>query len=142
MNNGLYGCRNAGDSFFCHECDTMPISNPIFKKTRVRTVCQTRWSSIPLEKRRDTYNGGVVASIAMVMKLPLFLPIVGIVYLVEALSVVLQVGYYRYTGGKRLFRMAPLHHHLEQCGWSETGIVVSFSIVTTLFCLLALAGQS
>lgn len=64
----------------------------------------------------------------------------GIVYLAEVLSVILQVGYFKLSGGKRLFKMAPLHHHFELCGWSETRITAVFTVVTALMCLLALLG--
>ena len=74
------------------------------------------------------------------MQLPLFIPIVGFVYLAEVLSVILQVSWYKISGGRRIFKMAPLHHHFELCGWSETRVVAVFSIVTALLCLMALAG--
>lgn len=84
--------------------------------------------------------GGFVSACALILKLPLFIVIVGIIYMVEVLSVMLQVGFFRLTGGKRIFKMAPIHHHFEQCGWSETRIVTVFSVVTSLCCLLGLAG--
>lgn len=84
--------------------------------------------------------GGFVASTALVLKMPIFIMIVGAIYLVEVLSVIIQVGVYKICHGKRFFRMAPLHHHLEQCGWSETRIVTVFSVVTAFMCLIALAG--
>ncbi|MCH5267062.1 MAG: phospho-N-acetylmuramoyl-pentapeptide-transferase [Lachnospiraceae bacterium] len=84
--------------------------------------------------------GGFVSASALVLKLPLFIVIVGVVYMIEVLSVMLQVGFFRMTGGKRIFKMAPIHHHFEQCGWSETRIVTVFSLVTSLCCLLGLAG--
>ncbi len=80
--------------------------------------------------------GGFVASTAFVLRIPIFIAIVGIVYLIEVISVMLQVIYFRLTGGKRLFKMAPIHHHFELCGWSETRVVAVFSIVTTLMCLV------
>lgn len=82
--------------------------------------------------------GGFVAASAYMMRMQLFIPIIGFVYLIEVLSVILQVFYFKITGGKRLFRMAPLHHHFELCGWSETRIVAAFSILTALLCLVAL----
>ena len=66
--------------------------------------------------------GGFVASAAYMMRLPLFIPIIGLIYLVEVLSVIIQVTYFKKTGGKRIFKMAPIHHHFELCGWSETGL--------------------
>ncbi len=83
--------------------------------------------------------GGFVTGTAYALQMPLFIPIVGFVYLAEVLSVMLQVVYFKLTGGKRLFKMAPLHHHFELCGWSETRVVAVFSIVTALLCLIGLA---
>ena len=82
--------------------------------------------------------GGFVAATAYMMQMPIFIAIVGLVYAVEVLSVILQVGYFKLSGGKRIFKMAPIHHHFELCGWSETRVVAVFSIVTALLCLVAL----
>lgn len=82
--------------------------------------------------------GGFVASTAYMLQMPLFILIVGLIYLVEVLSVMIQVTYFKKTGGKRIFKMAPIHHHFELCGWSETRIVAVFSIATTILCLVAL----
>ena len=82
--------------------------------------------------------GGFVASTAYVLQMPLFIVIVGLIYLVEVLSVIIQVTYFKKTGGKRIFKMAPIHHHFELCGWSETRVVAVFSIVTAVLCLIAL----
>lgn len=84
--------------------------------------------------------GGFVAAAAYMMQMPLYIVIVGLVYLVEVLSVIMQVTYFKATGGKRIFKMAPIHHHFELCGWSETRVVAVFSIVTALLCLVALKG--
>ena len=62
----------------------------------------------------------------------------GLIYLVEVLSVMIQVTYFKKTGGKRIFKMAPIHHHFELCGWSETRVVAVFSIITAILCLIAL----
>ena len=86
--------------------------------------------------------GGFVAGCAYALQMPLFIAVVGIVYLAETLSVIIQVGYYRISGGKRLFKMAPLHHHFELCGWTETGITALFTVVTAFMCLIALAALS
>lgn len=83
--------------------------------------------------------GGFVAGTAYLLQMPLFIPIVGFVYMIEVLSVILQVGYFKVSGGRRIFKMTPLHHHFELSGWSETKIVAVFSIVTALLCLAALA---
>lgn len=82
--------------------------------------------------------GGFVAGTAYMLQMPLFLPIVGFVYMVEILSVVMQVSYFRVTHGRRIFKMAPIHHHFELCGWSETQVVAVFSILTAMTCLIAL----
>lgn len=84
--------------------------------------------------------GGFVVSAAYMLRMPLFIVLVALVYLVEVLSVIFQVGYFKLTGGKRLFKMAPIHHHFELMGWSETRIVAVFSIITTILCLIALMG--
>ena len=82
--------------------------------------------------------GGFVASTAYMLQMPIFILIVGLIYLVEVLSVMIQVTYFKKTGGKRIFKMAPIHHHIELCGWSETRVVAVFSIITALLCLIAL----
>ncbi len=84
--------------------------------------------------------GGFVAATAYMLQMPLFIPIVALVYAVEVTSVIIQIGYFKITGGKRFFKMAPIHHHFELCGWSETRIVAVFSIVTAMLCLIALLG--
>lgn len=81
--------------------------------------------------------GGAVATVAMILKLPLVILIVGMIYVLEALSVVIQVASYKSTK-KRVFKMAPLHHHFELSGWHETKVVSMFSIVTIIMCLVAL----
>lgn len=86
------------------------------------------------------FLGGAVAGLAFACDMPLILLLVGLVYIVETLSVILQVVYFKATGGKRLFKMAPIHHHLEMCGWGEKKIVLILSGVTVLLCLLAYFG--
>ena len=83
------------------------------------------------------FLGGAVAALAFAYDMPLVLILVGIVYICETLSDIIQVGYFKLTHGKRIFKMAPLHHHFEMCGWKETKIVAVFSTVSALFCLLA-----
>lgn len=82
--------------------------------------------------------GGFVAATAIVLRMPLFILLVGIIYFVEILSVMLQVSYFKITKGKRIFKMAPIHHHFEMCGWSETRVVAVFSIITAIMCMVAL----
>lgn len=81
--------------------------------------------------------GGFVLSTAYMMQLPLFIALVALVYLVEVASVILQVSYFKLTKGKRIFKMAPIHHHFELCGWSETRVVAVFSIITAVLCMIA-----
>lgn len=80
--------------------------------------------------------GGFVASTAIVLNMPLLILIVGIIYVIELLSVVIQVTYFKATGGKRIFKMAPIHHHFELSGWPETKVVAVFSIVTAIACII------
>lgn len=82
--------------------------------------------------------GGFVAGTAYMLQMPLFILLVGLIYLVEVLSVIIQVTYFKKTGGKRIFKMAPIHHHFELCGWSETRVVAVFSIVTAVLCLIGI----
>ena len=84
--------------------------------------------------------GGFVAGTAYIMQMPLYIVIVGLIYVIEVASVMIQVTYFKATGGKRIFKMAPIHHHFELCGWSETRVVAVFSIVTAILCLIALMG--
>lgn len=84
--------------------------------------------------------GGFVAATAFMLKMPLFIPLVALIYLVEVISVILQVGFFKLTGGKRLFKMAPIHHHFELMGWEETRVVAVFSVVTAILCLIGLMG--
>lgn len=83
------------------------------------------------------FLGGAVAGLAFACDMPLILVPVGIIYIVETLSVMLQVGSFKLRHGKRLFKMAPIHHHFEMCGWSERKIVLIFTLITCAFCLLA-----
>ena len=83
-------------------------------------------------------RGGVVAGTAYMLQMPLFILIVGFIYLIEVLSVIIQVTYFKKTGGKRIFRMAPIHHHFVLGGWSETKVVAVFSITTAILCMIAL----
>lgn len=86
--------------------------------------------------------GGFVAATAYMLQMPVFLALVAFIYVAEVLSVMIQVSYFKISGGKRVFKMAPIHHHFELCGWSETRVVAVFSIVTALLCLVALMGMN
>lgn len=82
--------------------------------------------------------GGFVAGSAYMMRMPLYIPIVGFIYAIELLSVAMQVTYFKATHGKRIFKMTPIHHHFELSGWSEPQIVARFTILTVLLCTAAL----
>ncbi len=83
------------------------------------------------------FLGGVVCAMAFALDMPLILVLVGLVYILETMSVILQVGYFKLTHGKRLFKMSPIHHHFEMCGWKEEKIVISFAAVSVLMCIVA-----
>ena len=86
------------------------------------------------------FLGGAVCGMAFALDAPLVLVPVGIIYIAETMSDIIQVGYFKLTHGKRIFRMAPLHHHLELGGWSEVRVVLTFTGITVAFCLLAFVG--
>ena len=86
------------------------------------------------------FLGGAVCALAFALNMPLILLLVGFVYLMETLSVILQVGYFKLTHGKRLFKMSPIHHHFEMCGWKEVKIVLIFTAVSIVMCLIAWLG--
>ena len=88
------------------------------------------------------FLGGVVCALAFALEMPLILILVGFVYIIETLSVILQVTYFKLTHGKRLFKMSPIHHHFEMCGWKEEKICLSFAGVTAVMCVLAWIGIS
>ena len=88
------------------------------------------------------FLGGVVCAMAFALEMPIVLILIGFVYIIETLSVILQVGYFKLTHGKRIFKMAPIHHHFEMCGWKEEKIVVIFTGISGLMCLLAWFGIS
>ena len=86
------------------------------------------------------FLGGMVCGLAFALNLPLVIPVIGLIYVAEVVSDIIQVVYFKKTGGKRFFRMAPLHHHLELGGWSEVKLFCVFSVVTAALCVLAFAG--
>ncbi len=86
------------------------------------------------------FLGGAVAALAFAYDMPLVLLFVGIIYIAETMSDIIQVGYFKLTHGKRIFKMAPLHHHYEMCGWNEKKIVAVFSTISAIFCVLAFLG--
>lgn len=86
------------------------------------------------------YLGGLVVGMAFMINEPLIIVVAGIIYIIEVASDILQVGYFKLTHGKRIFKMAPIHHHFEKCGWSEVKIVGIFTAITVLSCVLAYFG--
>ena len=88
------------------------------------------------------FLGGVVCAMAFALEMPLILILVGFVYICETMSDILQISYFKITHGKRLFKMAPIHHHFEMCGWKEERIVLSFAGVSAIMCVLAWFGIS
>ena len=88
------------------------------------------------------FLGGAVCGTAFALDMPLVRIMVGIIYIIETMSVILQVGYFKATHGKRLFKMAPIHHHYEKCGWSEERIDLTFAAFTAAMCILAWVGVS
>ena len=88
------------------------------------------------------FLGGAVCALAFALDMPLILILVGFVYICETMSVILQVGYFKLTHGKRLFKMSPIHHHFEMCGWKEVKICIVFTAITAVMCVLAWLGIS
>ena len=86
------------------------------------------------------FLGGIVCGMAFALNMPLILILVGFVYICETLSVILQVLYFKATHGKRLFKMSPIHHHFEMCGWKEEKIVLTFTAVSAIMCIIAWFG--
>ncbi len=86
------------------------------------------------------FLGGMVCAMAFALDMPLVLVLVGLVYIIETMSVILQVGYFKLTHGKRLFKMSPIHHHFEMCGWKEVKIVLVFTAITAVMCVVAWFG--
>ena len=88
------------------------------------------------------FLGGAVAGLAFACGMPVILVLVGFIYILETVSVILQVGYFKLTHGRRLFKMAPIHHHFEMCGWNEKQIVLTAAAVTAVLCIAAWQGVS
>ena len=86
------------------------------------------------------FLGGLVSALAFAYDMPLILIPVGIIYIIETLSDILQIGYFKLTHGKRIFKMAPLHHHFEMCGWKEVKVVFWFAAITVVGCAVAYLG--
>ncbi len=87
------------------------------------------------------FLGGFVAGMAYAFQLPIFIIIIGVIYFVEVLSVIIQVGSFKLRHGKRVFKMAPIHHHFELSGWSERKVVAVFSLVTLVGCIIGFLGM-
>ena len=96
-------------------------------------------SKVMMGDTGSMFLGGMVVALAYAIDCPLILVLFGIIYVIEAMSDVLQIGYFKATHGKRIFKMAPIHHHFEMCGWKERKIVTVFSLVNMLGCAIGLA---
>ena len=96
-------------------------------------------SKVMMGDTGSMFLGGMVVALAYAIDCPIILVFFGIIYVIEALSDVLQIGYFKITHGKRIFKMAPIHHHFEMCGWKERKIVTIFSLVNLLGCAIGLA---
>ena len=96
-------------------------------------------SKVMMGDTGSMFLGGMVVALAYAIDCPIILVFFGIIYVIEALSDVLQIGYFKITHGKRIFKMAPIHHHFEMCGWKERKIVTIFSLVNILGCAIGLA---
>ena len=86
------------------------------------------------------FLGGMVVAIAYAFDCPIILILTGIIYFIEGMSDVIQIGYFKLTHGKRIFRMAPIHHHFEKSGWSETKVVTVFTIVSIFAAVIGYLG--
>lgn len=95
-------------------------------------------SKVMMGDTGSMFLGGMVVALAYAIDCPLILVFFGVIYVIEALSDVLQIGYFKITHGKRIFKMAPIHHHFEMCGWKERKIVTIFSLVNILGCVIGL----
>lgn len=96
-------------------------------------------SKVMMGDTGSMFLGGMVVALAYAIDCPIILVLFGIIYVIEALSDVIQIGYFKITHGKRIFKMAPIHHHFEMCGWKERKIVTVFSLVNMLGCAIGLA---
>ncbi len=96
-------------------------------------------SKVMMGDTGSMFLGGMVVALAYAIDCPIILVFFGIIYVIEALSDVLQIGYFKITHGKRIFKMAPIHHHFEMCGWKERKIVTIFSLVNIIGCVIGLA---
>lgn len=123
-----------------NQCGLAPISCAVVGALLGFLVFNVFPASVFMGDTGSLALGGFVVGMAYMMQMPLFIIIIGFIYLAEVLSVMIQVTYFKKTGGKRIFKMAPIHHHFELCGWSETRVVAIFSIVTALLCMVAYLG--
>lgn len=117
--------------------DTAPISAAVVGSLLGFLLFNANPAKVFMGDTGSLALGGYVAAAALLLRMPLFILIVGFIYLAEILSVIIQVTYFKLTHGKRIFKMSPIHHHFELCGWSETRVVTVFAIITALLCLLA-----
>lgn len=114
-----------------------PIAAAVFGGLAAFLMYNTYPAKIFMGDTGSLALGGFVAACAFMMHMPLYILIFGLIYAIELLSVAMQVSYFKLTHGKRIFRMAPIHHHFELCGWAETRVVAVFAIITVLLCVIA-----
>jgi len=112
--------------------DTVPVCMALFGGLLGYLFYNTHPAKIFMGDGGSLALGGFIVAISYVLKMPLWIPIVGIIFVIEVVSDILQVGYFKLTHGKRIFKMAPFHHHLERCGWEETRIVNAFKTWTII----------
>ncbi len=127
-------------AFACNIFDLSVLSALVIGATLGFLVYNFYPARIFMGDTGSLYLGGMVVAMAYMLDNPMIIFPVGIIYLVESFSVILQVGYFKLTHGKRLFKMTPIHHHFEKSSWSEIKIVFAFSIVTLVFCVIAWFG--
>ena len=127
-------------SAWCGRHDLMVLSAALAGGLSAFLIYNFHPAKVFMGDTGSLFLGGMVCGLAFALDIPLVIPMVGLVYVVEVLSDIIQVAYFKKTHGKRFFRMAPLHHHLETGGWSETKLFCVFSGVTLVLCVLAFVG--
>ena len=118
----------------------MPVSGAVLGALMAFLIYNAYPAKVFMGDTGSLALGGYVAATAFLIRMPLFILLIGAIYVIENVSVMLQVSYYKRTK-KRIFRMAPIHHHFELGGWSETKVVALFSIITALGCIAAMIGS-
>ncbi|MBP5269631.1 MAG: phospho-N-acetylmuramoyl-pentapeptide-transferase [Clostridia bacterium] len=139
--SGIYGLLFTFIGAVSGDIPLAALSASVFGGTSGFLVYNFYPARILMGDTGSLFLGGTVAGLAFLIGNPLIMLLAGIVFVIEAASVILQVGYFKITHGKRLFKMAPIHHHFEKCGWSEIKIVAVFSAVALLAAVLSWFGR-